>query len=815
MRKALTVIAWGWTALTYAQNITGTVTSADGSPETGVHAVVVGTYIGSYTDINGKFSLRSSAKDSVTLRFTAIGLQPQEVRVLPAANNLVNVVMQRADHQLDEVVTRATRASRSTATTYSELDAETIERRNFGQDMPYVLDQEPNVVVNSDAGAGVGYTGIRIRGTDGTRINVTVNGIPLNDSESHGVFWVNMPDFASSVDNIQVQRGVGTSTNGAAAFGASINMSTNTLNRKPYATLTNGYGSFNTWRHSIEAGTGLIADRFSLDARLSKISSDGYIDRATSDLRSFYVSGAFHGKKSLLRMNIFSGKEKTYQAWYGTPESRVTGNAEDMQAYIDRNFLSDEEAANLLSSGRTYNYYTYGNETDNYQQDHYQLLFSQELPHGLNLNLAGHYTRGRGYFEQFRSNDRLSNYGLEPIIVGGDTLTSTDLVRQRWLDNHFFGGTFALEYGGGKRFSATIGGGFNQYLGTHFGEIVWMRNAGTANIGQRYYENDARKNDLNVYLKANYAITTKWSVFADLQYRGIDYRFVGPIAVSGQDISYVNQDLRWDFFNPKAGLNFELDHRNRFYASFAVGNREPVRDDLTDSSPTSRPRHEQLYNTEVGYQRRAERYRIGANLYWMHYVDQLVLTGKVNDVGAYTRQNVPLSDRYGIELHWTWDIVRRLSWSANAAFSQNRIREFEEAVDDYDNGGQVITVHRNTHIAFSPDIVLSSELSYNPIGKLSIALITKYVGEQYLDNTSNSDRMLNPWVVNNVRLSYELKWKFFKGIGLAVQLNNITNELYEANGYTYSYIYGGETVTENFYYPQAGFNFMTMLTVKF
>lgn len=816
MRTLLALILIGSCTLTgLAQNIQGTVTNSEGEPEPDVHAIIVGTYSGTFTDVNGQFKLRSIAKDSVTLRFTAIGLKTQEIRILPTEELSVNIMMQRAQHQLDEAVVRSTRASRSTGTTYSELDAETIEGRNFGQDMPYILDQEPNVVVNSDAGAGVGYTGIRIRGTDPTRINVTVNGIPINDSESHGVFWVNMPDFASSVDNMQVQRGVGTSTNGAAAFGASINMQTNTLNHKPYATITNGYGSFNTWRHSVEAGTGLIADRFSVDARLSKISSDGYIDRAEADLKSFYVSGAYHGKKSLIRLNVFSGKEVTYQAWYGTPESRISGNLDAMNAYIARNGLSDEEATNLLNSGRTYNYYTYDNETDNYQQDHYQLLFSQELSNSFTLNLAGHYTRGRGYFEQYRADDDLADYGLDNIVIGTDTLESTDLIRQRWLDNHFYGATFALEYIPGKRFNAALGGAWNQYLGDHYGEIAWMRVAGPNDIRERYYENSARKNDLNIYLKANYFIIPKLSAFADMQYRRIDYVLEGPIAIAGQGITIVDHDINWNFFNPKVGLNFELNGNDRFYASFAVANREPVRRDLNESSPDSRPRHEQLYNTEVGYQRHTDKYHVGANVYWMHYIDQLVLTGQVNDVGGYTRQNVPLSDRYGLEIHGGWKIIRRLTWKANASFSQNKIREFTEAVDDYDNGGQVETLHRNTDIAFSPNIVLSSELIYNPVRTLNIAFITKYVGEQYLDNTSNGDRMLNPWIVNNIRLSYEFRFKPFKGIGLAVQLNNITNELYEANGYTYSYIYGGETVTENFYYPQAGFNFMTMLTVKF
>lgn len=816
MKSLLALILIGLYALAgLAQNIRGTVTNAEGDPEPGVHTVILGTYSGTFTDINGEFRLRTNAKDSITLRFTAIGLEPQEVRVLPTADPSVSIAMQRAQHQLDEAVVRSTRASRSTGTTFSDIDLETIERRNFGQDMPYILDQEPNVVVNSDAGAGVGYTGVRIRGTDPTRINVTVNGIPINDSESHGVFWVNMPDFASSVDNIQVQRGVGTSTNGAAAFGASINMQTNTLKHEPYATVTNGYGSFNTWRQSVEAGTGLIANRFTVDARLSKISSDGYIDRATADLRSFYVSGAYHGKKSLIRLNVFSGKEVTYQAWEGTPESRISGDVDAMNAYIDRNGLNAEQAENLLNSGRTYNFYTYDNEIDNYQQDHYQLLYSQELSSSFNLNIAGHYTRGRGFFEQYRTNDRLANYGLDPIITGGDTIIRTDIIRQRWLDNHFYGATFALEYMPGKRFNATMGGAWNQYLGDHFGEIAWMRIAGPNDIRERYYENSARKNDLNIYLKANYFIIPRLSAFADMQYRRLDYVLEGPIAISGQEITTVNHNIDWNFFNPKVGLNFEMDSKNRLYASFAVANREPVRRDLNESTPESRPRHEQLYNTEVGYQRHTDKYRIGANVYWMHYIDQLVLTGQVNDVGEYTRQNVPLSDRYGLEIYGGWNIIRRLAWNANASFSQNKIREFSEAIDDFDNGGQVEIVHQNTHIAFSPNIVLSSELAYNPIGTLNIAFITKYVGEQYLDNTSNRNRMLNPWIVNNIRLSYEFKFKPFKGIGLAVQLNNITNELYEANGYTFSYIAGGETVTENFYYPQAGFNFMTMLTVKF
>jgi len=797
-----------------AQVVSGVVTNSAGTPEPGVNVVVLGTFSGTSTDIHGRFRLQSNANDSITLRFSAIGQQTKDLRVLPDGIPL-HISLQQADHQLDEVTLYATRASRNTATTYSEIDKKTIESRNFGQDMPYILDQEPNVVVTSDAGAGVGYTGIRIRGSDPTRINVTVNGIPLNDSESHGVFWVNMPDFASSVDNIQVQRGVGTSGNGAAAFGASINMQTNTLHEKPYATVVNGYGSFNTWRHSIAAGTGLIANRFSLDARLSKISTDGYLDRAFSDLKSFYVSAAYHGKKSLLRVNVFSGLEKTYQAWNGTPESRITGDVDAMNAYVARNYLSAADSANLLNSGRTYNSYTYDNETDNYQQDHYQLIFSHQFNSKWDLNLAGHYTRGRGYYEQFKPQDDLADYGIDDVIIGSDTITSSDIIRRRWLDNHFYGATFALNYSSGKRFSATLGGAWNQYAGVHFGEVVWAQFAGNATIRDRYYEDDAVKNDLNIYAKATYFVHPKVSLFADLQYRRIDYTFDGPFVQADDDIIVEQQTVNWNFFNPKLGVNYEITGKDRVYASFAVGNREPTRNDLNESTQLTRPQHESLYNTEIGYQRQAAKYRLGATIYWMNYSDQLVLSGKINDVGAYTRINVGQSDRYGIELSGGWNIVKRLSWNVSASFSQNKILDFEESIDDYDNGGQVVVQHGTTDIAFSPNIVLGSQLTYNPIGQLRVVLITKYVGEQYLDNTSNADRMLDAWVVNNIQLSYSFKWKFFKELGIAVQLNNITNELYEANGYTFSYIAGGETVTENFYYPQAGFNFMTMLTVKF
>jgi iron complex outermembrane receptor protein len=798
-----------------AQTVSGTVLSEkDGTPLPGVNVTVMGTYRGVATDAQGRFSLQQVKGTEARLVLSSIGYRTDTVSVAVPSDGL-ELRLSTRNYLSDEVVLTATRASASTATTYNELTKAEIKALNFGQDVPYILDQTPSVVVNSDAGAGVGYTGIRIRGSDITSINVTINGIPINDSESHGVWWVNMPDMASSMESIQIQRGVGTSTNGAAAFGASVNVSTNTLHEKPYADIVNGYGSFNTWRHTVAAGTGLIAKRFSLDARLSKISSDGYIDRATSDLKSFYISGAYRGERSLLRVNVFSGAEKTYQAWYGTPESRISGDTAAMLAYIGRNYLSSADSANLLNSGRTYNQYTYANETDNYQQDHYQVQFAHQFRHGISLNLAGHYTRGRGYYEQFRTEDELADYGLDEVISGNDTIRTTDLIRQRWLSNHFYGGIFSIEYTGHKRLSATVGGAWNQYRGQHFGEVIWARYMSNGDIRHRYYDNDALKNDLSVYAKVNYRIAKGLSAFVDVQYRNIGYTFLGQDFNEQQEIIPLQQTVNYNFINPKGGFNFQVNDRNRVYASFAMGHREPTRDDHVDSSPASRPRAERLLNTEVGYERKGRQYRVLLNFFHMHYTDQLVQTGRINDVGAYTRVNVPTSYRLGLELQWEWQIHKRLTWAANVAWSRNRIGNFTEAVDNYDTGTQDLIAHGETDIAFSPEWVGGTSLSYNPWKGLRATWTTKFVGPQYLDNTSNPDRMLKGWTTSGIRLGYTLSWRFFREVELAVQLNNIFNQLYEANGYTFSYVYGAQTTTENFYYPQAGFNYMTVLRVGF
>jgi iron complex outermembrane receptor protein len=781
MKKPLLIVALCLCALKMqAQTISGNIySSSDSTAIPGVNVTVSGTYSGTFTDSEGKFDIRYGKSDSVKLDLTFIGFIDREISVVAGQKMLHQIYLTPTSYEKDAVVVSSTRANRNTATAYTDVDLETIERRNFGQDIPILLELEPSVISTSDAGAGVGYTGIRIRGSDATRINVTLNGIPINDSESHGVYWVNMPDLASSLDNVQVQRGVGTSSNGAAAFGGSINLQTNRFRKKWYVETTNGYGSFNTWRHTVSAGSGLIANKFTVDARFSRISSDGYVDRATSSLWSWYASAAYHGKKTMIRFNVLGGRERTYQSWYGTPEDS-------------------------LETNRTFNFYDYENEVDNYGQDHYQLIIAHEFDRNWNINVNGHYTRGKGYFEQFRGQDDLADYGLENVIMGNDTITTSDLVRRRWLDNHFYGATFAMNYTG-KKVQATLGGGWNNYIGDHFGEVIQTQFTEYEELQKRYYFDNARKTDISVYIRANYQVHSKVNLFADLQLRTIEYSFEGPEADIFGRVSTTQQQLNWLFFNPKAGINYELNSRNRIYSSIAV----------VDATQISRPESERMYDWELGYERKDRNYSFGVNAYWMIYQNQLVLNGRVNDVGAYIRENVDQSFRLGIEVMASINILKNLSLNTNFTWSRNRILNFTEYVDDYDNGGQQVIEHGETEISFSPNYIAKAVLTYRPIKNLDIAFITQYVGEQFLDNTSNRDRMLNDYVTNNFRVHYNIKWKFFKEIGVGVQLNNIFNQFYESNGYTFSFISGGETATSNFYYPQAGFNFLTMLTLKF
>ncbi|RZL59891.1 MAG: TonB-dependent receptor, partial [Pedobacter sp.] len=606
-------------------------------------------------------------------------------------------------------------------------------------------------------------------------------------------------------------RGVGTSTNGAGAFGASLNIQTTASEMEPYAEVNSTYGSFNTWKNTVKVGTGLINNRFSFDGRLSRISSDGYVDRGSSLLKSYFLSGAYHGNKDLLRINVFAGAEKTYQSWNGIPESRLNNDVAGMQAYITRNELNAEDAAILLNSGRTYNSFTYNNQTDNYWQNHYQLIYARQLTDKFSFNGALHYTQGEGYYEEYRPNNRLSDYGLNPVVIGGTTISRTDLIRRRWLDNDFYGVTYAFNYVPGKNLNFTLGGAYNEYKGAHFGQIIWAQYASNGNIDRHYYDNEGFKTDFNTYAKVNYSPVEALSLFADLQYRRVYYDILG----TENRLNFLSINDKLNFFNPKIGATYFINTESNLYASFSVANKEPNRNDYTDAAAGTFPKAERLNDLELGYRFKNSKLNLGANAYGMFYKNQLVVTGKINDTGGNFRQNVDDSYRLGIELDGSYTFNKFFALNANAAFSRNKIKNFTEYYDDYDNGGQVVNNYELTDISYSPAAVLFGEIVYKPIKDFAIALQSKYVSKQYLDNTQNNDRTINGYWVNNARLGYNFKFAGVKNVNLGLLVNNLLNKKYESNGYTYGYLLGGSRTTENFFYPQAGTNFLLNLNVKF
>ena len=683
-------------------------------------------------------------------------------------------------YTLSPVEVKAIRAGENAPFTKTNLNRKTIAASNLGQDIPFLLNQTPSVVVNADAGNGVGYTGIRIRGTDATRINMTINGIPYNDAESQGLFFVNLPDLSSSAGSIQVQRGVGTSSNGAGAFGASMNFSTNEVVKDQTIELNNSTGSFNTWKNTLKYGSGLV-NGFTTDIRLSRISSEGFIDRAKTDLKSIYFSTAYIGKNNSLRFNIFSGKEKTYQAWNGISE------------------------ADLEAGNRTINYAgtekpgePYDNETDNFKQDHYQLFFNQAINSRLHFNTALFLTTGEGYYEQYKADEPYSKYGI-------NRAGNSDFVRQLWLDNDFYGSIFSLQYKSNKS-QTTFGGAITRYNGNHFGELKWASN-GLPSPSYRWYDLDALKNDFTVYLKEQVQVSDHWNLFGDIQYRAVRYTIEG---FRDNPSLYVNNEF--DFFNPKAGVSYTKNGW-RGFLSYAVANKEPNRDDF-EAGAMQQPQPERLHDIEAGIEKNSKKYNWSAALYYMNYKDQLVLTGKINDVGAYTRTNIPKSYRAGIELQGAYIFKPWMNITANLALSRNKVSDFSEFIDDYDNGGQKINVFNSTDIAFSPAIVGSAAINLLPVKNLEVSLLSKYVGDQYLDNTQNDSRKLDAFYVQDVRAIYTIKKKWLKEVNIIGQVNNLFGKKYEPNGYTFSYIYGGETTTENYYFPMAGTNFMFAVNIK-
>ena len=765
------------------------------------------------TDEQGRFEIKGVSAGNYILRIKFLGYFDKTDTISVKGNVELDILLEGSTQLTDEIVVTATRASEKSPTPYTTLNKIAIQKQNFGQDLPFILNWTPSLVTTSDAGAGVGYTGLRIRGSDATRINVTINGIPFNDSESQGVYWVDVPDIATSSQSIQIQRGVGTSTNGAGAFGASINLQTNTRSDKPYADLINSYGSFNTHRHTAGFGTGLMNNKFVFDGRASLIKSDGFIDRASSNLKSYYFSGGYYGKKTIIKAIVFGGNEVTYQSWYGVPESRLRNDINGMLATASAEGWDAQQTNNLLNSGsRTFNAYTYMNQVDNYSQDHYQLHLSHQFNPALTANAAVHYTYGRGYYEEFKDSATLAGYGVPGAIIGNDTINRSDLVRRLWLNNHFYGTTYSLKYEKGK-LNSVLGGGWNHYEGDHYGEITWARIALTTPKDFRYYFNRGNKYDFNVFWKNNYELTDKLNGFIDLQYRSVAYHATGT-----EDAAF-DFRVKYNFFNPKIGLTYELAVNNQLYASYSVGNREPIREDFVNAPKGEQPRHETLHDIEAGWRFRKSNYALNINYYRMDYKNQLVLTGKLNDVGTALRTNVDNSFREGIELDGGIKLSPRFTWNTNLALSRNKFRNFTEVLYDYGvNYDQYISVeksHKNTDISFSPGVIAGSTFSYFPVGALDVTLLTKYVGLQFLDNTSDHGRKIDPYFMNDLRIRYTLKPEGVRELSISILVNNILDLKYSSNGYTYGYFGGGSTVRQNYYYPQAGRNFLAMVTIRF
>lgn len=695
---------------------------------------------------------------------------------------------------LDEVLVQAVRVDDDSPITHSNLDKEELEKRNLGQDIPYMLNYLPSVVTTSDAGAGVGYTYIRVRGSDASRVNVTLNGIPYNDSESQGTFWVNLPDFTSSVQSLQLQRGVGTSTNGSGAFGASLNLLSDAVSNEAYGEIANSFGSYNTHKHNVKFSTGLLSDHFEVGGRLSTIQSDGYIDRASSDLKSYFLQAAFVNRNTLIKALVFGGREETYQSWNGLEDPE---KLENDRTFNSAGMYTDEDG----------NIQFYDNEVDNYAQDHYQLLWNQRFNNNWSTNVSLNYTKGKGYFEQYKEDEDFETYGFEPIEIGGDTINTTDLIRRRWLDNNFYAANANVNYKNNK-IDFTGGAFYSYYTGDHYGEVIWARYASNSEIRDRYYEGNGEKSEFTVFSKATYRFSEKWSVFGDLQGRFLNYNISGITS----DLEALTVDEDYSFFNPKAGLTYKLNPSNQFYFSYGKAHREPSRNDYEQGIVTP----EKLDDFELGWRFFSEKAKVNTNIYYMNYKDQLVLSGELNDVGAPLRTSSGKSYRLGLEVDAEIQLLKNLRTLPNIALSTNKNVDFVTSRD-----GELVNLG-NTNISFSPSIVAGNMLEFSPIQNLQLGFLSKFVGEQYMGNIDSEASKLDSYFVNDLNIVYTLdSLPWVKEVVFSALVNNIFNVEYISNGYFYTYDDdfsdpGTVTTVEGAgYYPQATINFLVGATVKF
>jgi len=694
---------------------------------------------------------------------------------------------------LEAVIVKSVRVETNSPVTHSNLDKESLEKRNLGQDIPYMLSYLPSVVTTSDAGAGVGYTYIRVRGSDASRVNVTLNGIPFNDAESQGTFFVNLPDFTSSVQSLQLQRGVGTSTNGSGAFGASLNMLTDAVSEKAFGEIASSIGSYNTRRHNVKFSTGLLNDHMEIGGRVSTIESDGYIDRASSNLKSYFLQGAYVGNQTLIKAISFGGKEETYQAWNGIDAETL----ENDRTFNPSGMYTDNEG----------NVQFYDKEVDNYSQDHFQLLWTQNFNSNLSMNASFNYTYGRGYFEQYKEDESFEDYGMVPIEVGGEIINTTDLIRRRWLNNNFYASNANVNYKN-NQFDATVGAFYSYYGGDHFGEVIWAQNAGGLEVRDRYYSGNGDKNEFTVFGKGTYKLNSRWSVLGDLQGRFISYRTSGITS----DLVLLEEAEKYNFFNPKAGVSFQLSSENQFYISYGRANREPRRSDFEQGIFTS----EKLDDFELGWRYTSENTKINTNLFYMNYKNQLVLTGAIDDVGAPIRATSGKSYRLGIEVDVDIKVSDKVKFLPNITFSSNK------NVDFVTNRDGILVNLGKTNISYSPEIVAGNRIEYYPLKNLQFTVLSKYVGEQYMGNIDSEASKLNSYFIHDFNIVYTLdNLPVVRSIVFSGIVNNIFNKKYVSNGYFYTYdddfsVPGEITTVEGAgYYPQAEINFLVGATIKF
>jgi len=786
----------------FSQSLKGKVTDLSGIPLAGATITIEGTYMGTHAGTEGDYSFTGLKKGSYNIRFSFIGYQTLTREEEINTDVVLNVQLKPMEVITNDVIISATRAGDRAPLAYTNVSGEILEKRNTGQDIPYLLGLTPSFIETSEAGNGIGYTSLRIRGTDASRINVTLDGIPLNDPESQQVFWVDLPDLASSVDNIQVQRGVGTSSNGAGAFGASINIQTRGIENEPFAEINSSAGSFGTFKNNITAGTGLLKERFAFQMRYSDLRSNGFIERTGSKHNSAYMSALYRTGKSLIKANIILGKEQTGIGWWGVPEDMLS---------TDRRY----NPAGEYTDGNGLTRY-YDNETDNYIQNHFQLIFSRKLDAVLSLHSAFHYTMGKGYYEEFREDEPFGKYGLVPVTTGSETIWETDLIRRKWMANHFYGIVYSLNYRK-ERVDASIGGGLNLYSGDHYGKIIWMRHPGSTEKDYQWYFNNGEKGEISIYGKINWSVTEKLSAYGDLQYRYINYILEG----ADDDLKNIGQKHMFSFFNPKAGVFLSIASNQEAYLSFSVANREPTRTDFKEASGDNgaTPKPERLLDTELGYRIRSAKSSFAFNLYGMIYRDQLVPTGELSNVGYPIMTNVEKSYRAGAEIIAGFIPADFIGWDFTLTLSRNKIIDFTEHYIDY-NTDDWSSEYKSrkvgtSDIAYSPSLTGSSDISIRIIPRIRLHFISKYVGSQYFDNTMDSKRMLDPYFHNNLMIDIDPGTKHIRGASIQLLVNNIFNSKYESNAYGGNWYEDGAEKSWAYYFPQAGINFIVKLGLKF